>query len=366
MYANRMEIFTGLNPLLFCFFLLLFPMGTAYAQSVNAGVIILTDHEIGFSNDVIKLSSTQPLDLSSLNSTAPVNSTQTIGNSTINLTREVTFVAEGKDVIILENIALPTVTVEISDRTTILAPEDWDNTILPPIVIPTTGNIPSGFEKPDNVILVGSADVILIFDKTVTIILEGITGQTAYKLPGETIWYLIEGCSDTYDNPKDPLFPNECSIGNGTDTKIVTYHFTEFGAFPKIPVENIEEPTTSSGGGTSKRPSTSAGGGSSGITKWSDVRFTEEKEEPTLIPQWLKLPVSWWLSNEINNEEFFNMITYLVDNNILQIEEKIKPKESLTNFNPSIKNIFLLWHDDKINERVLMGLIEEYRGLGIW
>jgi len=354
-----------LNPLLFCFFLLLLPIGTAYGQTISASVTILTDHQIAFDNDVIILSSTQSLDLSSLNSTAPVNSTQTIGNSTINLTQEVTFVANDNNVITLENIALPTVSVEISDQTTISGPEEWDNTILPPVEIPTTGNIPSGFQTPDNVIQVGSADVILIFDKTVTIILEEVTGQIAYKLPGETIWYLIEGCSNTYDNPTDPIFPKECSISNGVDTKIVTYHFTEFGAFPKTPEESAEEPTTSSGGGTKSR-STTGGGGSSGISTWSDVRFTEEEEEPTLIPQWLKLPVSWWLSNEINNEEFFNMITWLVDNNILQIEEKIKPKGPLINFNPSIKNIFLLWHDDKINERVLMGLIEEYRGLGIW
>jgi len=341
-------------------------MGAAYGQSVSGSVLIITDHQIVFDNDVIILSSTQPLNLSSLNSTAPVNSTQTIGNSTINLTKEVTFVAEEKDVIILENIALPTIFVEIPNLTTISAPEEWDTTILPPIEIPTTGNIPSGFEKPDNVILVGSAEVILIFDKTVTIILEGITGQTAYKLPGETIWYLIDGCDGSYGTPTDPIFPKECSISEGGDTKIVTYHFTEFGAFPKIPVENIEEPTSAVSGGGSKSRSTAGGGGSSGISTWSDVRFTEEEEEPTLIPQWLKLPVSWWISNEINNEEFFNMITWLVDNNILQIEEKIKPKEPLINFNPSIKNMFLLWHDDKINERPLMGLIEEYRGLGIW
>lgn len=288
---------------------------------------------------------------------------ETIGSLNFTLTKQVEFVALTDDnLIVLENSDLSTVSVEIPDLTTISGPSKWNYELLAPITIPITGEIPSGFEKPSSVIQVGNPGAILVFDKTVTIIWEGITGQIAYKLPGETTWNLIALCLDTYDNPRDPSFPNECSISDELNTKIVTYHFTEFGVFPKIPEESTEEPDTSSGGGF-KHLNT---GGSSGITKWSDVRFTEEEEEPTLIPQWLKLPVSWWLSNEINNEEFFNMITWLVDNNILQIEEKIKPKEPLSNFNPSIKNIFLLWHDDKINERVLMGLIEKYRELGIW
>jgi len=289
---------------------------------------------------------------------------ETIGSLNFTLTKQVEFVALTDDnLIVLENSDLSTVSVEIPDLTTISGSLGWNSELLAPITIPITGEIPSGFEKPSSVIQVGNPTAVLVFDKTVTIIWEGITGQIAYKLPGETTWNLIEGCLGTYDNPTDPTFPNECSISKGGNTKIVTYHFTEFAVFPKTPEEITEESTTSSGGGFK---SLSTGGGSSGITKWTDVRFTEEEEEPTFIPQWFKLPVSWWLSNEINNEEFFNMISWLVDNNILQIEEKIKPKEALINFNPSIKNIFLLWHDDKINERVVMGLIEEYRILGIW
>lgn len=238
-------------------------MGLAYGQSVNAGVTILTDHQIAFDNDVIVLSSTEPLDLSSLNSTAQVNSTQTIGTITVDLTQQVTFVANNNDVITLENIALPTVSVEIPDQTTISGPELWDNTILPPVQIPTTGNIPSGFQTPDNVIQVGSADVILIFDKTVTIILEGVTGQTAYKLPGENTWNLIDGCDDEYDDPTDPTFPNECSISNGIDTKIVTYHFTEFGEFEETSEDPPSPPTTTKSGGhgrTGVGPSSSSPG----------------------------------------------------------------------------------------------------------
>ena len=285
-------------------------MGVVYGQSLNGSVFIITDHQIVFDNDVIVLSSDIPLNLSSLNSTAQVNSTQTIGTLTVDLTQEVTFVSFNNNVITLENSELSTVSIEIPDQTTISAPQNWDKTILPPVEITTTGIIPSGFQTPDSVIQVGSTNVVLIFDNPVTIILEGVTGQTAYKLPGENTWHLIDGCGGLYTTPTDPDFPKECSISFGGNTKIVTYHFTEFGGFEETPVETTSPPAESSTTNNSPGGDRVGSSGSSSIP--GQILVPEEKD--VKLPEWFRLVVLWWAEGEITEEEMNNALNWLIAN----------------------------------------------------
>jgi hypothetical protein len=344
-----------INKLFFIIFVvILIPIISVYGQQTTASIIILTDHQISFDNDVIVLSPTESLDLSSLNSTAPVNSTQTIGTLTINLTQEITFVANDNVVIVLKNTELTTTSVEIPNQTTISGPKEWNNTIAPPTKIPVTGDIPSGFQTPDSVIQIGSPDVVLIFNKSVTIILKDVTGQTAYKLPGEDTWNLIDDCRGTYSKPDDPGFPNECSISDDTDTKIVTYHFTEFAEFEEIIKETTKTSSSSSGGSHGSRISP-PNSGFSGKIKSSNV-----------LPVWLTQPVLWWNSDQITAQEFSSIMGWLIDENIIKIEDKTKPEKQIITMAPSTKHLFSLWEKGGVSESTILNIVEKYREYGIW
>ena len=338
----------------FFIFLILFSVNSAYAETIRA--FLLAEGEKSFADDKIVLEDNETFDLQNNVISIIDEFTETVGSISVDLTQEVTFVADDNDVITLENTALDTVTVEIPDRTTLSAPEGWDKTISPPIEIPTTGEIPSGFQTPDNVIQVGSPDFILIFDKTVTIILEDVTGQTAYKLPGEEIWNLINGCTGTYDDPDDPVFPNECSISDGTDTKIITYHFTEFGKFEEIVEETVEQTTTSSTSGGSHRTGISV----------VNPKINDEIKSSSALPIWLTHPVIWWNSNQISAQEFSSIMGWLIDEDIIKIEDKTKPEKQIITMAPSTKHLFSLWEGGIISESIIINLIETYRGYGVW
>jgi len=121
--------------------------------------------------------------------------------------------------------------VVIPDGTVVTGPADWDGIIQAPISgTPTGGNAPAGFSVGSTVISVGSPDGTLTFDTAVTIVLPGVTGTVGYRPSGSDTWYTITTCGGSYDTPTLPTAPGECAINNGTDTKIVTYHFTSFGS----------------------------------------------------------------------------------------------------------------------------------------
>ncbi len=143
---------------------------------------------------------------------------------------------EGEDVV-LTNADLDTVTVNIPDGTLITGPDGWDGIIEPPTEgTPAGGNAPAGFSVGSVVISVGSPDGTLVFDEAVTILLEGVTGTVGYRPSGSNTWQTINNvCGGSYATPTPPTAPGECSIDNGTDTKIVTYHFTSFGGMDPIP-----------------------------------------------------------------------------------------------------------------------------------
>lgn len=130
----------------------------------------------------------------------------------------------------LSNTALPTVSVTIPDQTEIEGPAGWNGKIQPPRTETASGNAPAGFSVGGTVISVGSSQGTLRFDKPVTLLLEGVTGTVGYKPALEDNWVEItNGCNGTFAAPTLSN-GNECSITNGTDTKIVTNHFTLFGS----------------------------------------------------------------------------------------------------------------------------------------
>ncbi len=132
----------------------------------------------------------------------------------------------------ITNSALSGASVSIPDATTILAPSGWDGIIVPPTTGSTSGDTaPSGFSI-GTAVDIGSTSTVLLFDKAVQVTLSGITGSVGYKPAGLTAWTQITAtCGGTYNAPtiSPSSFPGECSITNGADTKILTYHLTTFG-----------------------------------------------------------------------------------------------------------------------------------------
>lgn len=139
--------------------------------------------------------------------------------------------------IVLTNTDLNNVSASIPDGTTVLASTGWDGTIAPPKAGSSSGIAPSGFSVGGTVIEVGSPGNILLFDKAVTILLTGVTGPVGYKPAGSDTWTQITTtCGGSYANPASPVFPGECAITDGTNTKILTYHFTSFAGLNAVVV----------------------------------------------------------------------------------------------------------------------------------
>ncbi|KAG2478596.1 MAG: hypothetical protein NPMRTH1_400004 [Nitrosopumilales archaeon] len=165
-----------------------------------------------------------------------LTTTKTVGDKAV-LVKKAVKLESGTDnkPVIIKNVALPSVSVSIPDGTTILGPDEWTGTIQPPKTGSSSGTAPSGFSVGNTVIEVGSPDVVLLFDNPVDVLLSGVTGNVGYKPAGSSTWIQITNvCGGTFDSPDDPVFPGECFISNGVDTKIFTYHFTTFGGLDAI------------------------------------------------------------------------------------------------------------------------------------
>lgn len=178
----------------------------------------------------------------------------TITNGTENPTINVSaFIADGAGVLPEITINSDIADVAISDGTTVTGPADWNGVLSAPVSgAPVGGNAPTGFTVGDNVITVGYSGGTLLFDKAVVITLSGVTGTVGYRPSGSTQWVVIDKvCSGTYTNPTGAIYPGECYISNGTDTKILTFHFTSFGGLaavvvPPVVVTPDELPASSS------------------------------------------------------------------------------------------------------------------------
>ncbi|OGH44996.1 MAG: hypothetical protein A3J14_03925 [Candidatus Levybacteria bacterium RIFCSPLOWO2_02_FULL_37_18] len=156
----------------------------------------------------------------------------------------------GGQSITLSNSSLSGVNVSIPDSTSVLAPSSWNGKIQPPKTGSSIGTAPSGFSIGNTVIEVGSADAVLLFDKPVVVTLSGVTGEVGYKASGSTTWNKIDTICNSYDNPTNVVFPGECRVSNGTDTKIYTYHFTSFGSLTEIATTTSSTGENSGTGGT--------------------------------------------------------------------------------------------------------------------
>lgn len=152
--------------------------------------------------------------------------------------------------IVLTNSNLSNISASIPDGTKIQGPAGWDGKITPPISgTPSGGTAPAGFSVGSAVISIGSPDGTLVFDKPVTILLAGVTGTVGYRPSGSNTWVQITNtCASPYATPGNPPANGECYISNGTDTKIVTYHFTSFGSLV-VYVAPVAPAVVSSGGG---------------------------------------------------------------------------------------------------------------------
>lgn len=162
-----------------------------------------------------------------------------IGDETVIMTRHVVLLSggDGGEPIVLTNSDLPGFSVSIPDGTRISGPAGWNGTIESPKADTGSGDTaPAGFSIGDTVISIGSSAGTLVFDSPVTILLEGVTGTVGYRLAESIVWQTIANvCGGSYTTPTAPTSPGECSINNGTNTKIVTFHFTSFGGMDPIP-----------------------------------------------------------------------------------------------------------------------------------
>ncbi|PJC51177.1 MAG: hypothetical protein CO032_00815, partial [Nitrosopumilales archaeon CG_4_9_14_0_2_um_filter_34_16] len=185
--------------------------------------------------------------LSNVDLTVPQN----IGGQSIAVNKAVNMTSGQSGIpVTIKNNAIPNISASIPDGTTVLAPSGWDGKIAPPKTGSSSGTTPSGFSVGGTVIEVGSPTVVLLFDKPVTVLLSGVTGAVGYKPAGSNTWTQITNvCGETFTSPSNPTFPGECSISNGVDTKIVTYHFTTFGSF------SSSSGSRGGGGGDSTPPS---------------------------------------------------------------------------------------------------------------
>ena len=244
----------------------IFAISDVYA--VTAAATLLPPGETNIPNDKIILDNDSTLNL---NQTVidVVEFTETIGTIPVDLTQEVKFIANVPgEPITMQNTQLTTILVEIPDQTTISGPDNWDNTIAPPKIVSTGGTVQSGFQTPTSSIQIGSPDVVLVFDSAVTITFDNTVGQMAYKLPNTDNWVLISTCTGTFANPNAPPSPGECSINDGTKTKILTFHFTEFAGLSTTPSSPPSTPPSvgsgGAGGGGGGGKSGGGGGGSAG------------------------------------------------------------------------------------------------------
>lgn len=177
---------------------------------------------------------------------------QLVGDQTVLPEKAIMLKSTGD--ITLQNAGLSNVSVLFEtngapDNTTILGCLAWDGT-LHLKAGSGTGTAPTGYNIGGTIIEIGSASCPLLLTKPATITLTGVTGPIAYKASGSSNWYEIATCGGTYAAPTPPAAPvpfGECTISDGTDTKIITYHFTTFGQM--ITATTPPPPPSGSGSG---------------------------------------------------------------------------------------------------------------------
>lgn len=229
--------------------------GISYASTDGGTLIFTTEHFTQFELDQNQTTPNIDGDATLSGDTTQVvltdetqNVTVEIASGTVNPTIDVSAFVSDNGEGGVEGI-LPKITINsdvadvvIPDNTEVTGPSGWDGVIDAPTEgTPAGGNAPAGFSVGSTVISIGSDAGTLFFDTPVTIILPNVTGTVGYRPAGSNTWQTITNvCADPYATPGNPPAGSECAISNGTDTKIVTYHFTSFG--------NLTANQSSSGG----------------------------------------------------------------------------------------------------------------------
>jgi uncharacterized membrane protein YgcG len=302
---------------IFFILLLLIAIPNADAETVRAYLLADEGQTGGNSNDEIITENNVPVELDPVTVS---ETTETVGGVEVALTQEVQFVASNNDVVVLKNTALPTVTAEIPNGAFVSAPASWNGELTTPTTVAVTGTVDTAFVAPTTGILFGSPDVILVFNQAVTIILEGTTGQTAYKLAGSNTWILISGCTGTYANPNDPPVNGECSISDGTNTKILTYHFTHFSGLSSTPTSTPTSTpaTTTSSGNSGGHGNTGVGsprifGGSSG-SSGGGTYYPPGQTTSNGLPAWFDIVTDWYGQGKISSTEYLKAYQWIMSN----------------------------------------------------
>lgn len=294
---------------LFVLLLITFPLANANEVTFSANLIPQDETII---EEEVTLDNNTNLDVSANVNPTPTE-TKTVGGQEVVLAKEYKFITNQGGDVIIQNTALPSIDVAIPTNTLVQADDTWDGIITPPKSVTTIPIEVSGFITPTSSITVGSPNTILIFDTAVTLNLNGVTGQIAYKIPGGTTWILISGCTGTYENPNDPPTNGECSISNGIDTKILTFHFTEFTGLSSTPTSTPSTPSTGSSGGHgntgvgSPRIFGSSGGSSGG-------GYIPGDTQKSIFPSWFDNVSDWYREGKISAIEFLKAYQWLIEN----------------------------------------------------
>ncbi|MEE9573213.1 MAG: hypothetical protein V3W20_09210 [Candidatus Neomarinimicrobiota bacterium] len=332
----------------FLLLLLIFTIPAAFAVSTTSELTII-NNRISFPNNEIILNN-ESLKISEYNIFEK------------DFTKKVIFVTENNgNEITMINSVVSEITVVFSDETELSTvsstDSSWDGTISL-TESENTSSIITGYEIPDRIIKIGNDNLTIQFDKAVTIIFKNMIGDAVYKQTGATNWNLISTCQGTYDTPTDPGVRNMCYITDGVNTKIITYHFTEFAILEET------DDGSSSGGNNGSSSGGNSGGSSGGGQGRTGVGPTNT---PNTIPQWVKQPTVWWINEDITNTEFSNMMEWLIDNDVIEINYKTKPNtEIFIDIPLYTKNLFSQWEQGNLSESIILDIIEKYRMNGIW
>ena len=141
----------------------------------------------------------------------------------------------------IQNPAFPGVDVSIPDGTTLFGNASWDGMLYMQAGT-GGGNAPSGFSVGNTIVEVGSTGGPLLLDQPATITLIGVTGPATYRPSTSGNWFTVPTCAGTYAAPVPPAPPSPflaCAISDGTDTKIITYHFTAFASLLHVELYGV-------------------------------------------------------------------------------------------------------------------------------
>ena len=219
-------------------------LGNATVLDISSSVSTTSAGQIIIGGNTKTLTSFTSGNLSAVNLSAPI----AVGGQFVSVEKAVAIQSGvSGEPMLLSNQDFSSANVSIPDGATVLAPSGWNGTIAPPRAAARSGAAPSGFSLGGTIVEVGSETETLLFDKPVSIVLSGVTGAVGYKAASSTTWIQIANqCAGTYAAPSAPVFPGECYISDGTNTKIHTYHFTSFAG---LDAESASAPANPGGNG---------------------------------------------------------------------------------------------------------------------